>query len=748
MLILRPTRWLGCLLLLALALGSSRGDNPPPVHLTAEQDHQRLLELLDISSLRQGPDGNPKSPNAANFDESKVSPNLKLPDPLVLKSGEKVSTAEVWWKKRRPEIVEDFDREIYGRVPKDTPKVKWEAMTITTEEKDGVPVITKKLLGHVDNSSYPLIHVDIQLTLTTPEKASGPVPVMMEFGLSPEVWEALKSRLSEAQRAALVGSGPSWQQQVLAMGWGYATLIPTSVQADNGAGLTEGIIGLVNKGRPRQLDDWGALRAWAWGASRALDYFETDKAVDPRQVGIEGLSRYGKAALVAMAYDSRIAIGFIGSSGAGGAKILRRNFGEQVENIASSGEYHWMAGNFLKYAGPLTANDLPVDAHELIALCAPRPVFISSGSQQVEGGWVDAKGMFLGAVGAAPVYKLLGKKDLGTTQLPPIETALIDGDVAFRQHSGGHTTGPNWPTFLTFASRYIKGPGVTQIPGSAREVALTFDDLPVHGPLPVGMTRLEIASGVIRSLQAAHAPPSYGFVNAKSLEQEPSSVAVLEAWRAAQFPLGNHTFSHMDLSTNSAEGFEQDLIADESILKKYMGSEDWHWLRFPFLDEGDGLAKHRALQAFLEEHGYRVAEVTLSFGDYAYSVPYARCLAKSDQQGLGQLKQSYLDAAAKSLEQGRALSVELFGRDIKHVMLLHIGSIEAVMLPQLLELLKQRGFTLVTLAQAESDPAYSMHPDPPDHWNGTFLEQMMRARHLAMPKDSTDWLSKLDAVCR
>lgn len=748
MLILRPTRWLGCLLLLALALGSSRGDNPPPVHLTAEQDHQRLLELLDISSLRQGPDGNPKSPNAANFDESKVSPNLKLPDPLVLKSGEKVSTAEVWWKKRRPEIVEDFDREIYGRVPKDTPKVKWEAMTITTEEKDGVPVITKKLVGHVDNSSYPLIHVDIQLTLTTPEKASGPVPVMMEFGLSPEVWEALKNRLSEAQRAALVGSGPSWQQQVLAMGWGYATLIPTSVQADNGAGLTEGIIGLVNKGRPRQLDDWGALRAWAWGASRALDYFETDKAVDPRQVGIEGLSRYGKAALVAMAYDSRIAIGFIGSSGAGGAKILRRNFGEQVENIASSGEYHWMAGNFLKYAGPLTANDLPVDAHELIALCAPRPVFISSGSQQVEGGWVDAKGMFLGAVGAAPVYKLLGKKDLGTTQLPPIETALIDGDVAFRQHSGGHTTGPNWPTFLTFASRYIKGPGVTQIPGSAREVALTFDDLPVHGPLPVGMTRLEIASSVIRSLQAAHAPPSYGFVNAKSLEQEPSSVAVLEAWRAAQFPLGNHTFSHMDLSTNSAEGFEQDLIADESILKKYMGSEDWHWLRFPFLDEGDGLAKHRALQAFLEEHGYRVAEVTLSFGDYAYSVPYARCLAKSDQQGLAQLKQSYLDAAAQSLEQGRALSVELFGRDIKHVMLLHIGSIEAVMLPQLLELLKQRGFTLVTLAQAESDPAYSMHPDPPDHWNGTFLEQMMRARHLAMPKDSTDWLSKLDAVCR
>jgi hypothetical protein len=239
-------------------------------------------------------------------------------------------------------------------------------------------------------------------------------------------------------------------------GWGYAVLIPTSVQADNGEGLTHGIIGLMNKGQPRKLDDWGALRAWAWGASRALDYFETDKSVDARQVGIEGLSRYGKAALVAMAYEPRLAVAFVGSSGAGGAKILRRNFGEQVENIASTAEYHWMAGNFLKYAGPLSVTDLPVDAHELIALCAPRPVFISSGAQAVEGGWVDAKGMFLGAAAAGPVYKLLGKKDLGTTEFPPIETALIDGDIAFRQHSGGHTTGPNWPTFLEFASRYFK----------------------------------------------------------------------------------------------------------------------------------------------------------------------------------------------------------------------------------------------------------------------------------------------------
>ncbi|HVN05840.1 MAG TPA: hypothetical protein VMT86_15570, partial [Bryobacteraceae bacterium] len=236
-----------------------------------------------------------------------------------------------------------------------------------------------------------------------------------------------------------------------------------TIQPDNGAGLRVGIIGLVNHGGPRKPDDWGALRAWAWGASRALDYFETDKAVDARQVGIEGLSRYGKAALVTMAYDQRFAIAFVASSGEGGAKLHRRNFGEIVENVAAVNEYHWMAGNFLKYAGPLHWNDLPVDSHDLIALCAPRPVFVSGGAFNGDA-WADAKGMFMAAAAAGPVYKLLGKKDLGTTEMPPIETALISGDIAFRQHSGGHTAGPNWPTFIEFASRYLKAPATPTRP--------------------------------------------------------------------------------------------------------------------------------------------------------------------------------------------------------------------------------------------------------------------------------------------
>jgi hypothetical protein len=412
--------------------------------LTAE-DHQRMMDLLGIKSLRPGRNGmNPQAGNYANYDESKANPYPNLPDPLVLKNGQKVTTAQMWWNQRRPEIVEDFDREIYGRVPKDTPRVKWEVTSTTNEKNGDVPVITKELVGHVDNSSYPAITVDIQLTLTTPADATGPVPVIMEFGFG--------GRFGRMQRS---GGGPTWQQQVLAKGWGYAIIVPNSIQADYGAGLTQGIIGLCNKGRPRKADDWGALRACAWGASRALDYFETDKSVDAKQVGLEGHSRYGKATLIAMAYDQRFAIAFVSSSGAGGASLFRRDYGEIVENLAGSGEYHWMAGNFLKYAGPLNWDDLPIDAHELVALCAPRPVFISGGSFNGDA-WVDAKGMFLAAVGAGPVYKLLGKKDMGTTEFPPIETTLIDGDVAFRQHSGGHTPGPNWPTFLTFAQRYLK----------------------------------------------------------------------------------------------------------------------------------------------------------------------------------------------------------------------------------------------------------------------------------------------------
>lgn len=418
-----------------------------------DADHQRMMDQLGIKELRRGRDGNVKDgPYAANYDESKANPYPVLPDPLKLKNGKPVKTAQDWWRKRRPEIVEDFDREIYGRVPKKTPKVSWEIVSTKEETNGGVPVVVKTMRGHVDNSAYPGISVDIDLLLATPAKAERGVPVVMQFGFP---FNAGGRGTGFAAFAGRGGQGPTWQQQVLGRGWGYAILIPNTVQEDSGAGLTKGIIGLCNHGEPRKPEDWGVLRAWAWGASRALDYFETDKAVDATHVALEGHSRWGKATLVAVAYDQRFWTGYVSSSGEGGAKLFRRNWGEVVENLANTGGYHWMAGNYLKYAGPLNAGDLPVDAHELIAMCAPRPIFISGGATQGDG-WVDAKGMFMAAAAAGPVYRLLGKKDLGTTEFPPIETALVDGDIAFRQHSGGHTDGPNWPFFLDFAERHLR----------------------------------------------------------------------------------------------------------------------------------------------------------------------------------------------------------------------------------------------------------------------------------------------------
>jgi hypothetical protein len=437
--------------------GGARKLTPEQIAIqqASTEDRQQMLDQLHITSLR--PPVNARKVGSANFDEAKANPYPDLPDPLVTNSGKKVTTAKAWWNQRRPEIVEAFDREIYGRVPKTVPKVRWEVVHSTRQSVGDVPILTKTLVGHVDNSGYPQVTVDIRLWLSTPANAKGPVPVIMVFSRPPE-GDSPPSAVAPEQQGA--PSGASWQAQVLAKGWGFAILDPASIQADNGAGLRKGIIGLVNKGEPRKPDDWGALRAWAWGADRAMDYFETDSSVDAKRVGIQGHSRYGKAALVSMAYDQRIAIAFVSSSGEGGAKLHRHNFGEPVENVAAPNEYHWMAGNFLKYAGPLKWSDLPVDSHELIALCAPRPVFLSAGNSvdpAVDIGhsdaWADAKGTFMAGVAAGPVYRLLGKKDLGTSIFPPIETGILSGNLAFRQHSAGHTPNPNWPYFLTFAER-------------------------------------------------------------------------------------------------------------------------------------------------------------------------------------------------------------------------------------------------------------------------------------------------------
>jgi hypothetical protein len=436
-----------------------------------QDDHQNMMNQLGIKKLRPGPSGNEKAPDHANYDEALANPFPNLPEVLTMKNGKKVTTPEEWWKVRRPEIVEDFEREVLGRIPPNTPKVTWEVVKTNEAKVGAYPVIGKQLVGHVDNSAYPDIKVDIKLILVTPADAKGPVPVMIMFGGGFLPGEPLpKSKFGGFGFGPLpAGSDPPATEQLIADGWGYANLDPSSVQADNGAGLTKGIIGLVNKGQPRKPDDWGSLRAWGWGASRALDYFETDKAVNAKQVGIDGVSRYGKAALVTMAFDQRFAMVLVGSSGEGGAKLHRRNFGEAVENLTGSGEYHWMAGNFLKYGaaeagfGSKNAGDIPVDSHELIALCAPRLTFISYGvPEKGDANWLDQKGSYMATVAAGPAFRLLGAKDLGTSddykteKMPPVNFGILTGQLAWRQHDGGHTDGPNWKYFIPWADSFLK----------------------------------------------------------------------------------------------------------------------------------------------------------------------------------------------------------------------------------------------------------------------------------------------------
>ncbi len=438
---------------------------------TQAQDYQNMKDQLGIKALRPGPSGTETAPNHANYDEATANPYPDLPEVLTLKNGKKVTTADMWWNQRRPEIVEDFDREVLGRVPKNVPKVTWTVTNTVTGTVGPYNAIGRQLVGHVDNSAYPDITVDITMTLVTPADAKGPVPVMMMFGggampLAPGA-TAPAGRGGAPQPAA--GSDPPATQQLLADGWGYASINPGSIQADNGAGLTKGIIGLTNKGQPRKPDDWGSLRAWAWGASRGLDYLESDKTIDAKHVGIEGVSRYGKAALVTMAYDQRFALVLVGSSGEGGAKLHRRNWGEAVENLTGSGEYHWMAGNFLKYGtaessfGSKNPGDLPVDAHELIALCAPRLTFISYGvPEKGDAKWLDHQGSYMAAVAAGPVFRLLGAKDLGTSdnykieKMPAVNVSMLDGQLAWRQHDGGHTDAPNWKYFIPWADKFLK----------------------------------------------------------------------------------------------------------------------------------------------------------------------------------------------------------------------------------------------------------------------------------------------------
>jgi peptidoglycan-N-acetylglucosamine deacetylase len=284
-------------------------------------------------------------------------------------------------------------------------------------------------------------------------------------------------------------------------------------------------------------------------------------------------------------------------------------------------------------------------------------------------------------------------------------------------------------------------------PSARAKVALTFDDLPVHGPLPPGTSRLDVARSILTALRAAKAPPTYGFINAKNAET-PEDREFLALWRAAGHPLANHTFSHMDLDTNTVAAYGDDVALNEPVLRELMGTEDWHWFRYPFLREGNTLDRRRGVQALLKDRAYRVAQVTLDFWDWAYNTPYVRCAEKGDTKGVEWLKESYLSEADAWITKGQEDAKQLYGRDVKHVMLLHVGSLQVLMLPRLLDLLEKRGFDLVTLEEAQSDPVYAEDPGLPFEGGRSFLQQAFEARKLLSSSPLERPADKLAALCR
>jgi hypothetical protein len=434
----------------------------------AERD--RELDVLGIGQMKPGVGAfDIGKPCNANYDEALANPYPTLPDALTTRAGKKVTTASQWQHERRPELAELLQSQVYGFVPDDVPAVTWKVTRTLHHAIGGIAVVTKELTGHVDNSAYPAITVNIRANLVTPADAQGrAVPVMVMNGsrLEPIPANPPASLPHNVSYYSLLGENNL--QRLLRRGWGYVAIDSTSAQPDslpNGAGIGAGIIGLANRGKPRRMDQWGAVRAWAWADSRLLDYLVTDPDVDARRIGIFGHSRFGKAALVAMAFDPRFAIGYISAAGAGGSALFRRNFGETLANLTGPGEFYWFAGNLMKYAAVgHSPDELPVDSHELIALCAPRPVFLSGGIFMSEPGtipgdaWQDTRGTFMAAVAAGPVYTLLGAKGLGTDTMPPPLTLIDSGNLAFRQHTEGHTPSPNWPYFLQFAEREFAKP--------------------------------------------------------------------------------------------------------------------------------------------------------------------------------------------------------------------------------------------------------------------------------------------------
>jgi hypothetical protein len=413
--------------------------------LTHAQQPPAQQPAPNPSNLGSDANGNPlrkalKTGHISNYVEAKVAP-YTLPDPLVMANGQRVANAQTWSTKRRPEILKLYETEIYGRIPANTPKVTWEVVDTDPAAKENTAIM-RRAVGRMGAAADA---PSIKMMIYTPSKAGRPVPLILlvNFGGGPQV---------EGRGSMNAFAEPPVAADILARGWGYAMVGYNDIQPDRANAFNQGVIGTTLK--PGQLqpgpDEWGTIGAWAWGVSRIIDYFQTDKLVDAKRIAVQGHSRIGKTALWASALDERIAAVYASCSGEMGAALARRDWGETVDDMAQNFPY-WFAGNFQKYAGHW--NDMPVDAHMLIALSAPRPVYITGGTQDQ---WADPKGEFLAGVAAGPVYRLLGKKDLGTTELPPLDTPLVTGDIGWHYHTGAHAaTAEDWRGFLRFVDKYF-----------------------------------------------------------------------------------------------------------------------------------------------------------------------------------------------------------------------------------------------------------------------------------------------------
>ncbi len=281
----------------------------------------------------------------------------------------------------------------------------------------------------------------------------------------------------------------------------------------------------------------------------------------------------------------------------------------------------------------------------------------------------------------------------------------------------------------------------------AQQMAVTFDDLPAHGEMPAGMSRLDVAQIILATLKREKMPPTYGFINGKRVEEDSDSLAVLKAWRAARQPLGNHTWAHQDIDKETPEQFEEDVAKNEPLLNQLMGKEDWHWFRYPYLREGDTISKRRAVRAWLAAHGYKIAEVNMDFEDALWNAPYSRCMAKHDEASVKKLHDSYLAVADQYYDLFRHISQMVYGREVKYVLLLHVGAFDARMLPELLALYRGKGIRFISLPEAIADPAYQDDPDIGEPTGGAQLELMMQKKKLPFPENSKPY-KELESMCR